>query len=218
LLEKVRWPSVSGLLNGAYLPTAGLKRDWVLGASARKVWAEIWPDIRPRAESVVQTGDAAWDEALLIFLERSGSNLLGNGVKFVNPGARPQTRVRAERVDRRSVGPDTPSITRIWVELPVMGGRAEAHQESLQNGVCNHGTLGIHGMKNRGRSLKTTGKSGYSWLPSLASVQNFSRVDFLSVLSGVPFLQHSFFHVEPRLFIWLGGELRRDSRPRLHRK
>ena len=58
--------------NDAYLPTVGLKRDWVLGASARKVWAEIWPDIGPRAESVVQTGTATWDEALLLFLERSG--------------------------------------------------------------------------------------------------------------------------------------------------
>lgn len=58
--------------NDAYLPTVGLKRDWVLGSSARKVWAEIWPDIGPRAESVVQTGNATWDEALLLFLERSG--------------------------------------------------------------------------------------------------------------------------------------------------
>lgn len=58
--------------NDAYLPTVGIKRDWVLGASARKVWAEIWPDIGPRAESVVQTGNATWDEALLLFLERSG--------------------------------------------------------------------------------------------------------------------------------------------------
>ena len=58
--------------NDAYLPTVGIKRDWVLGASARKVWAEIWPDIGPRAQSVVTTGKATWDEALLLFLHRSG--------------------------------------------------------------------------------------------------------------------------------------------------
>jgi PAS domain S-box-containing protein len=58
--------------NDAYLPTVGIKREWVLGASARKVWAEIWPDIGPRAQSVVDTGDATWDEALLLFLQRSG--------------------------------------------------------------------------------------------------------------------------------------------------
>ena len=36
------------------------------------MWAEIWPDIGPRIEGVLQTGQATWDEALLLFLERSG--------------------------------------------------------------------------------------------------------------------------------------------------
>jgi len=58
--------------NDAYLPTVGIKESWVLGASARKVWEEIWPAIGPRAESVVRTGEATWDEGLLLFLERSG--------------------------------------------------------------------------------------------------------------------------------------------------
>jgi PAS domain S-box-containing protein len=58
--------------NDAYSPTLGLKRDSALGLSARKVWEEIWSDIGPRAESVARTGEATWDEALLLFLERSG--------------------------------------------------------------------------------------------------------------------------------------------------
>lgn len=58
--------------NDAYLPTVGIKESWVLGASARKVWEEIWADIGPRAESVVQTGEATWDEGLKLILERSG--------------------------------------------------------------------------------------------------------------------------------------------------
>ena len=58
--------------NDAYLPTVGIKESWVLGASARQVWAEIWSDIGPRAEAVVTTGKATWDESLLLFLERSG--------------------------------------------------------------------------------------------------------------------------------------------------
>lgn len=58
--------------NDSYLPTVGIKENWVLGASARQVWAEIWPDIGPRAEAVVATGEATWDESLLLFLERSG--------------------------------------------------------------------------------------------------------------------------------------------------
>ncbi len=58
--------------NDAYLPTTGVKRDWVLGARSDKVWAEIWPDIGPRIAHVLATGEATWDEALLLFLERSG--------------------------------------------------------------------------------------------------------------------------------------------------
>ncbi len=58
--------------NDAYLPTTGVKRDWVLGERSDKVWAEIWPDIGPRIEHVLATGEATWDEALLLYLERSG--------------------------------------------------------------------------------------------------------------------------------------------------
>jgi PAS domain S-box-containing protein len=58
--------------NDAYLPTTGVKRDWVLGARSDKVWAEIWPDIGPRIRHVLATGEATWDEALLLYLERSG--------------------------------------------------------------------------------------------------------------------------------------------------
>jgi signal transduction histidine kinase len=36
------------------------------------VWAEIWPDIGPRIDLVLQRGEATWDEALLLFLQRSG--------------------------------------------------------------------------------------------------------------------------------------------------
>ena len=58
--------------NDAYLPTVGIKRGWVLGARADKVWEEIWPDIGPRISKVLEHGQATWDEALLLFLERSG--------------------------------------------------------------------------------------------------------------------------------------------------
>lgn len=58
--------------NDAYRPTLGLKEHRALGASARKVWAEIWNVVGIRAESVVATGQATWDEGLRLFLERSG--------------------------------------------------------------------------------------------------------------------------------------------------
>ncbi|MBN9508958.1 MAG: response regulator [Alphaproteobacteria bacterium] len=65
-------PELTFFCNDAYLPTTGLKRDWVLGARSDRVWAEIWPDIGPRIEHVLNTGEATWDEALPLYLERSG--------------------------------------------------------------------------------------------------------------------------------------------------
>jgi signal transduction histidine kinase/CheY-like chemotaxis protein/serine phosphatase RsbU (regulator of sigma subunit) len=52
--------------------TLGRKYPWALGRPAREVWAEIWPDIGPRIATVLRTGQATWDEGLLLFLERSG--------------------------------------------------------------------------------------------------------------------------------------------------
>jgi PAS domain S-box-containing protein len=65
-------PELTFFCNDAYLPTVGLKRDWVLGARSDKVWEEIWPDIGPRIRHVLAHGEATWDEGLLLFLERSG--------------------------------------------------------------------------------------------------------------------------------------------------
>jgi PAS domain S-box-containing protein len=65
-------PELIFFCNDAYLPTTGNKREWVLGARSDKVWAEIWPDIGPRIRRVLATGEATWDEALLLYLERSG--------------------------------------------------------------------------------------------------------------------------------------------------
>ena len=63
---------LSFFYNDAYRPTLGVKHGWALGASAREVWKEIWPDIGPRIEHVLKNGEATWDEGLLLFLERSG--------------------------------------------------------------------------------------------------------------------------------------------------
>src|SRR5262245_53584017 len=65
-------PELTFFCNDAYLPTVGVKRDWVLGARSDEVWKEIWPDIGPRIEHVIATGEATWDDGLLLFLERSG--------------------------------------------------------------------------------------------------------------------------------------------------
>src|SRR3984885_12425714 len=65
-------PDLTFFYNDAYSPTLGVKHSKALGQPASQVWAEIWKDIGPRAELVMQTGEATWDEALLLFLERSG--------------------------------------------------------------------------------------------------------------------------------------------------
>src|SRR6204780_3245992 len=65
-------PDLTFFCNDAYLPTVGMKRDWVLGTRSAKVWEEIWPDIGPRIERVLTEGLATWDEGLPLFLERYG--------------------------------------------------------------------------------------------------------------------------------------------------
>jgi signal transduction histidine kinase/DNA-binding response OmpR family regulator len=65
-------PDLAFFYNDAYRPTLGVKHEWALGAPAREVWREIWPDIGPRIERVLSSGEATWDEGLLLLLERSG--------------------------------------------------------------------------------------------------------------------------------------------------
>jgi PAS domain S-box-containing protein len=65
-------PELTFFCNDAYLPTVGIKGNWVLGSRSDKVWEEIWPDIGPRIAQVLKRGQATWDEGLLLFLERSG--------------------------------------------------------------------------------------------------------------------------------------------------
>src|SRR6185437_10282227 len=61
------------LYNAAYWRnTLRAKHPWALGQPASAVWAEIWRDIGPRIDSVLESGIATWDEDLLLFLERSG--------------------------------------------------------------------------------------------------------------------------------------------------
>jgi PAS domain S-box-containing protein len=66
-------PELTFFCNAAYRrDTLGSKYPWALGRPAREVWSEIWDDIGPRIEWVLSTGQATWDSALLLFLERSG--------------------------------------------------------------------------------------------------------------------------------------------------
>ncbi len=61
------------LYNDAYARmTLGAKHPWALGRSAQEVFPEIWDDLSLRVNHVLQTGEATWDEELLLFLERNG--------------------------------------------------------------------------------------------------------------------------------------------------
>lgn len=66
-------PDLTFFCNAAYRRnTLGRKYPWALGRPAGEVWSEIWSDVGPRVGRVVSSGEATWDEGLLLFLERSG--------------------------------------------------------------------------------------------------------------------------------------------------
>jgi signal transduction histidine kinase/DNA-binding response OmpR family regulator len=59
--------------NDAYAAmTLGAKHPWALGRRFSEVWPEIADTLEPRVQRVLSTGEATWDEGLLLFLERSG--------------------------------------------------------------------------------------------------------------------------------------------------
>ena len=66
-------PELAFFYNDAYArDTLGVKHPWALGRPTREVWSEIWGDLRPRVDAVMSSGEATWDEDLMLFLERSG--------------------------------------------------------------------------------------------------------------------------------------------------
>jgi signal transduction histidine kinase len=66
-------PELTFLYNDDYARmTLGKKHPWALGKPFQEVWTEIWDDLAPRIRRVLDSGEATWDEALLLFLERSG--------------------------------------------------------------------------------------------------------------------------------------------------
>ena len=67
-------PELTILYNDAYARTTlGKKHPWALGKPAVGVWSEIWKDIGPRIERVLATGEASWDETLMLILERAAT-------------------------------------------------------------------------------------------------------------------------------------------------
>ncbi|MGD0629529.1 MAG: ATP-binding protein, partial [Terracidiphilus sp.] len=66
-------PELTMLYNDAYARTTlGKKHPWALGRPAYEVWHEIWKDIGPLIERVMESGEACWEEVLQLILERNG--------------------------------------------------------------------------------------------------------------------------------------------------
>ncbi|WP_443747197.1 ATP-binding protein [Asticcacaulis solisilvae] len=65
-------PDLTFFYNDAYAPTLGVKHPWALTQPAHEVWKEIWGSIGPMAGQVMTTGEAVFNNGLLLFLERSG--------------------------------------------------------------------------------------------------------------------------------------------------
>ncbi|MBC5772702.1 PAS domain-containing sensor histidine kinase [Pontibacter sp. KCTC 32443] len=58
--------------NDAYLPALGNKHPQALGASARKMWSEIWGDIGNVVEDILKNGSQFYAKDLYLALERKG--------------------------------------------------------------------------------------------------------------------------------------------------
>ena len=65
-------PERVNLYNDSYLPLLGRKHPAALGKPAREVWGEIWEQIGPRADAVLQRGESTYDDGLLLLPERHG--------------------------------------------------------------------------------------------------------------------------------------------------
>lgn len=65
-------PDIAFFYNDAYRPTLGIKHPNALAVPTHILWAEIWEDIKDRLATVYDTGEATWDRALLLLLERGG--------------------------------------------------------------------------------------------------------------------------------------------------
>jgi PAS domain S-box-containing protein len=60
------------IYNDAYIPVLGKRHPAAFGRPAKSAWEEIWPVVGPQAETVMQRGEATWNERVLLVMERHG--------------------------------------------------------------------------------------------------------------------------------------------------
>ncbi|WP_404712306.1 PAS domain-containing protein [Sphingomonas sp. MMS24-J13] len=57
--------------NDAYVPTLGIKHPSMMGRPFREVWSEVYHEVEDQV-ALVRAGEATWNKALPLLLERSG--------------------------------------------------------------------------------------------------------------------------------------------------
>jgi signal transduction histidine kinase/CheY-like chemotaxis protein len=65
-------PELINIYNDSHVPIHGGKHPWALGRPAREVWADVWHDVGPQAELVMQEGMATWNERVYLRTDRNG--------------------------------------------------------------------------------------------------------------------------------------------------
>ena len=64
-------PDLVAIYNDTYAPMLGVKHPSALGTPLRDIWPEIWDQIGPMLQGVVETGEATWQEDQPLLLERT---------------------------------------------------------------------------------------------------------------------------------------------------
>ncbi|HEY0095599.1 MAG TPA: two-component system sensor histidine kinase/response regulator, partial [Archangium sp.] len=65
-------PDLVQLYNDAYIPLMGDKHPAYLGRPCRETWAEIWPQVSPHFQQVLDSGVSTTHQKQLLFLHRHG--------------------------------------------------------------------------------------------------------------------------------------------------
>ena len=65
-------PKYIAIYNEAYILLAGQKHPWLMGASYKEAWKEIWPELEPVFSGAMQSGQATMKDDDRLFLMRNG--------------------------------------------------------------------------------------------------------------------------------------------------
>jgi signal transduction histidine kinase len=60
------------IYNDAYAPMLGQRHPGALGGSAPHIWHDVWPQVGPQTELVLNHGQSTWNDRVLLVMERNG--------------------------------------------------------------------------------------------------------------------------------------------------